>query len=130
VLKSGAPTAGAVAQVSRAVGGPLGDRLDLVARQLALGAPAAEAWRGLAAVADATPLARAAIRADQSGAALAGACGRLAADLRAGDDAAAEAAARRAGVLVVLPLGCCFLPAFVLLGVVPVVMGVLDGVLL
>ena len=70
-----------------------------------------------------------AVRASESGAALAGACARFAAEQRAGHEAAAEAAARRAGVLVVLPLGCCFLPAFVLLGVVPIVLGVLDGVL-
>jgi hypothetical protein len=40
-----------------------------------------------------------------------------------------EQAARRVGVLVVAPLGLCFLPAFVLLGVVPVVLG-LTGPLL
>jgi Flp pilus assembly protein TadB len=129
VLRAGAPTGRAVANVADAVGGPLGDRLRRVARGLALGAPVAEAWSALASVPDAAPLAGAAIRASESGAALAGACERLAAGLRAGQDVAAEAAARRAGVLVVLPLGCCFLPAFVLLGVVPVVLGVLDGVL-
>ena len=42
---------------------------------------------------------------------------------------AAEQAARRVGVLAVAPLGLCFLPAFVLLGVVPVVIG-LAGPLL
>lgn len=129
VLRSGAPTSRAVAHVAEAIGGPLGARLGWVARGLALGAPAAEAWDVLAGVPAAVPLVRAAVRADESGAALAGACARLAEAQRAGHDAAAEAAARRAGVLVVLPLGCCFLPAFVLLGVVPIVLGVLDGVL-
>jgi pilus assembly protein TadC len=130
VLRSGAPPTRAIAQVADAVGGPLGDRLRRVARSLALGAPPAEAWSAFEAVPEAAPLVRAAVRASESGAALAGVCARLAAELRAGEDAAAEAAARRAGVLVVLPLGCCFLPAFALLGVVPVVLGVLDGVLL
>ena len=129
VLRSGAPTARAVAQVADAVRGPLGRQLSHVARGLELGAPAAEAWRALGTVPAAAPLIRAAVRANDSGAALAGACARLAAELRAGRDAEAEAAARRAGVLVVLPLGCCFLPAFVLIGVVPIVLGVLDGVL-
>lgn len=32
-------------------------------------------------------------------------------------------APRRVGVLAVAPLGLCFLPAFVLLGIVPVVVG-------
>jgi len=42
---------------------------------------------------------------------------------------AADAAARRAGVLIVLPLGLCFLPAFVLAGLVPVIVAVLGDVL-
>ncbi|MCW2777557.1 MAG: hypothetical protein JWN17_1282, partial [Frankiales bacterium] len=54
---------------------------------------------------------------------------RLAADARAEARSAAEQRARRAGVLAVAPLGLCFLPAFVLLGVVPVVVG-LAGPLL
>jgi pilus assembly protein TadC len=129
VLRAGAPTPLAVTHVAAAVGGPLGDRLGRVARSLELGAPAAEAWQVLDGVPAAASLVRAAVRANESGAALAGACARLGAELRAGNDAAAEAAANRAGVLVVLPLGCCFLPAFVLLGVVPIVLGVLDGAL-
>jgi pilus assembly protein TadC len=36
----------------------------------------------------------------------------------------AEAAARKAGVLAVAPLVLCFLPAFILIGVVPVIVGV------
>lgn len=36
---------------------------------------------------------------------------------------AAHVRVRRAGVLATAPLGLCFLPAFVLIGVVPVVIG-------
>ncbi|SLJ82662.1 putative alanine-rich membrane protein [Mycobacteroides abscessus subsp. abscessus] len=47
---------------------------------------------------------------------------------------AAAARAERAGVLISGPLGLCFLPAFLCLGIVPVVVGlagrVLDGGLL
>lgn len=45
------------------------------------------------------------------------------------DDVAAEAlaAAERLGVRLVLPLGTCVLPAFVLVGVVPVVVGILSS---
>lgn len=48
-------------------------------------------------------------------------------DLR--DDHAAEslAAAERLGVRLVVPLGVCVLPAFVLVGVVPVVIGILSS---
>ncbi|PYY36045.1 hypothetical protein DEJ16_11130 [Curtobacterium sp. MCJR17_055] len=44
-------------------------------------------------------------------------------------DAAAEGLARaeRLGVRLVLPLGVCILPAFVLVGVVPVVVGILSS---
>jgi len=72
---------------------------------------------------------RAAQRSGHSGAALAGSLTRVADDLRADVVAATEARARTAGVLVVLPLGLCFLPAFVLTGLVPVVVGVVGGVL-
>jgi tight adherence protein B len=45
------------------------------------------------------------------------------------DDVAADAlaAAERLGVRLVLPLGTCVLPAFVLVGVVPVVVGILSS---
>ena len=42
---------------------------------------------------------------------------------------AATAAAERAGVLIAGPLGLCFLPAFVCLGIVPVVAGLAGDVL-
>jgi hypothetical protein len=87
-------------------------------------------WQPIAAVVPgARGLAGAAIRSADSGSAIAGACARAAAELRAGRSASTDAAARRAEVLVVLPLGCCFLPAFVLIGIVPVVLGVLHDVL-
>ena len=74
-------------------------------------------------------LAALAVRSSHSGAALAANLTRLADDLRGARAAALDAAARRAGVLVVLPLGLCFLPAFVLAGLVPVVVAVLGDVL-
>jgi hypothetical protein len=40
----------------------------------------------------------------------------------------AEAAIRRAGVWVLAPLGACFLPAFVCLGVAPLVLGIAADV--
>jgi pilus assembly protein TadC len=128
-LRSGAPVDGAVAAVADALGGPLGERLARVARALRLGAGPAEGWAHLGALAGADRMTRAAVRSSTSGAALAGALTRLADDLRADHGAAAEAAARRAGVLIVLPLGLCFLPAFLLAGLVPVIVAVLGDVL-
>ena len=51
-----------------------------------------------------------------------------AADARARAHAALEQAAERLGVLVLLPLGLCVLPAFIALGVAPVVLSMLGGV--
>ena len=128
-LRAGAPVDRAAAAVAGALGGPLGERLRRTARSLRLGAEAAEAWAHLSDVPGAGRLVTAAVRSSASGGALAGALTRLADDLRADRSIAAEAAARRAGVLIVLPLGLCFLPAFLLAGLVPVVVAVLGDVL-
>jgi Flp pilus assembly protein TadB len=128
-LRAGAPVDGAVTAVAEALGGPLGGRLARVGRTLRLGGDPAEAWEHLAPVAGARRLADAAVRSAASGGALAGALHRLADDLRGDRAVAAEAAARRAGVLIVLPLGLCFLPAFILAGLVPVIVAVLGDVL-
>ncbi|WP_408635635.1 type II secretion system F family protein [Phytohabitans suffuscus] len=128
-LRAGAPVDRAAAAVAEAIGGPLGERLARVARSIRLGAEPAEAWSHIASVAGAGRMAHAAVRSSASGAALAGALTRLAGDLRADRAVASEAAARRAGVLIVLPLGLCFLPAFILAGLVPVLIAVLRDVL-
>ena len=129
VLRAGAPVDRAVSVVAEALGGPLGERLARVGRTLRLGGEPAEAWAHLEPVAGANRLTTAARRSAASGAALAGALIRIADDLRADRAVAAEAAARRAGVLIVLPLGLCFLPAFILAGLVPVIVAVLGDVL-
>ncbi|GAA4596262.1 Flp pilus assembly protein TadB [Actinoplanes octamycinicus] len=128
-LRAGAPVDRAAAAVADALGGPLGARLRRTARSLRLGGTPAEGWAHLADVAAADRLVSAAVRSSASGGALAGALERLADDLRAAASAAAEARAERAGVLVVVPLGGCFLPAFLLVGVVPALVAMLGGVL-
>ncbi|HET6213676.1 MAG TPA: type II secretion system F family protein [Micromonosporaceae bacterium] len=128
-LRAGAPVDRAAGAVGLALGGSLGERLERVGRALRLGATAAEAWAHVTDVGSGDRLARAAVRSAASGAALAAALERLAEELRAARLTALDAAARRAGVLVVLPLGLCFLPAFVLAGLVPVIVAVLGDVL-
>ncbi|MGC9668201.1 type II secretion system F family protein [Planosporangium sp. 12N6] len=128
-LRAGAPPARAAEVVGEALGGPLGRRLVRVGTALRLGIPPDEAWAPLAAVPGAERVRRAAVRSADSGAAMTSALSRLADDLRAARSARAEAAAQRLGVLAVLPLGLCFLPAFLLTGVVPVVVAVLGDVL-
>ncbi|WP_027660609.1 type II secretion system F family protein [Salinispora fenicalii] len=128
-MRAGAPVDRSVLAVAEALDGPLAERLARVGRLLRLGAEPAEAWSTLAAVPGAERLVGAALRSATSGASLAGALTRLAEDLRADRTMAAEATARRSGVLIVLPLGLCFLPAFILAGLVPVVVAVLGDVL-
>jgi Flp pilus assembly protein TadB len=127
-LRTGAPVEHAVRAVGEAMGGPVGTRLCRVAQALAAGAPPAQAWACLGDVPEAGRLVRATVRSADSGAALVGTLGRLAEDLRSARAAGAEAAARRVGVFIVLPLGLCFLPAFILAGVAPVVVAVLGDV--
>ncbi|MDQ1599214.1 MAG: hypothetical protein QOD68_688, partial [Actinomycetota bacterium] len=68
-------------------------------------------------------------RATATGAPLAGSVREVAADERERARWDALERARRAGVHAVGPLAACFLPAFVLVGVVPVVVGVAQSLL-
>ena len=125
-LAAGVPVPGALAVVGEAAPEPLGAQLRHVAALYRLGAEARRAWddvpRELAA------LGRALVRAGESGAAVVPALRSLAADSRAAERLAAETAVRRAGVWVLAPLGLCFLPAFLCLGVVPLVLGIAGDV--
>ena len=73
-------------------------------------------------------IARAIEQAQDSGAAPAVALEHVAVDLAAEAGLRAEERARRVGVQAALPLGVCLLPAFVLVGVVPLVASVMTGV--
>lgn len=94
-----------------------------VAALLAVGVPPQRAWADVAHVEGLGELARLARLSDRSGAALAGACRRIATELRDTAGTSATARAERAGVLIALPLSLCFLPAFLILGLAPVVIG-------
>ncbi|MEJ2866065.1 type II secretion system F family protein [Actinomycetospora flava] len=106
-----------------------GEALGRVADLVALGADPTAAWTPALETPDTARLARAARRSSRSGAAVADVVEAVAADLRAEAADAVESRAERAGVLVTGPLGLCFLPAFLALGIVPVVVG-LAGPLL
>jgi pilus assembly protein TadC len=125
-LAGGSSLPAAAAAVATALPGPCGRRLAAVCHALAVGTPSAEAWVMLAAGNADDPLAapaRLLARAAEGGTPVSVAVARLSSDARAASRAAGAEAARRVGVLVVAPLGLCFLPAFVLLGIVPVVAG-------
>jgi len=98
--------------------------LDPVER-LALGAVPSEAWAGWAADPLLAPAARVLLRASTTGAQASGALRRLAIGERQRARDRAVAGAGTASVRALLPVTLCFLPAFVLLGVVPIALGLL-----
>lgn len=128
-IAAGAGPVIAAQAVGEALAGPVGERLARGAAEVRLGGEPAEAWRRLASIPGAGPLARLLERADESGVAAAAPVARIAADTRAGWGRAATERARRAAVMVTAPVGLCFLPAFIAVGVLPVVIGLADGLL-
>jgi pilus assembly protein TadC len=124
-LAAGMAVSSAAAATASSAPPKLRQILGRAADLLALGADPAVAWSAPADSADAQvdALLRLARRSSVSGAALADAVSGLAAQCRQDAVHAAAATAERAGVLIAGPLGLCFLPAFVCLGIVPVVAG-------
>jgi pilus assembly protein TadC len=119
-IATGASVPRALSAVGTAVGGPQGDALARGANALLLGAPWRLAWAGMdASLAEAVDVLEASwVTGSAPGPAL-----RARADqLRRERRTRARAAAGTLGVQLVLPLGLCFLPAFVLLGLVPMVL--------
>ena len=102
--------------------------LSRVGRLLQLGSDPAVAWAALQPVPGYGPVADSGRRCAASGARLAQALAAVAVELRGGRRAEALARAERVGVWSLLPLGLCFLPAFVCLGVLPVILGVAGEV--
>lgn len=125
-LEAGIPPGAAVAAVADASPEPLGEVLSRVAALYRLGAEPSRAWAGVPVLLD--DLARAFVRAGGSGSSVVPALRALAADVRASSRARTDAAVRRAAVWVLAPLGACFLPAFLCLGVVPLVLGIARDV--
>jgi Flp pilus assembly protein TadB len=128
-LAAGVPLERAVPVVADAIGGPLGRRMRRVGHLVRLGRPAASAWGVLGDEAALAPLVAAVARSARTGAPLADLIVLAAGDLRDQARAQARAEIRAASVRAVLPLGLCLLPAFALLGVAPLVGGLVSGLL-
>jgi pilus assembly protein TadC len=128
-LEVGLPVAAAVAAATEPLDGRVGTELRRVAGLLALGADPTAAWAGARSTPELAAFARAAGRSAGTGAALARSARTEGTRLRAALTDAAEARAQRAAVLITAPLGLCFLPAFLVLGIVPVVLGLADDAL-
>ncbi|SDS90371.1 Type II secretion system (T2SS), protein F [Paraoerskovia marina] len=122
-LRAGASLPRAFESVGGAVGGPEGEDLADVAAVLMRGGSWTEAWDRNATGSAALAVVAEALRpAWEHGAAPADALRVAQAEARRAASAEARAAAGRLGVHLVLPLGVCYLPAFVLVGVVPVLL--------
>ncbi|MFF9375951.1 type II secretion system F family protein [Streptomyces griseoluteus] len=126
-IEAGAAPVVAAQAVGEALGGPVGDALARGAAEARLGGEPADAWARLTALPGAGALARLLERADRSGLPAAEPVARLASDARAESIRAATVRARRAAVLISAPVGLCFLPAFIAVGVLPVVIGLAGG---
>ncbi|GAB3752357.1 type II secretion system F family protein [Microlunatus parietis] len=118
---AGLPLRGAVREVAAASGGPIADDLRRVLAQIELGRPEEEAWRDLRRDPVWAPVAVDLARSVESGTRLAEGLRRHAEFARQRRRAAIEIVARAVGVRSVLPLMACFVPAFILIGIVPTV---------
>jgi pilus assembly protein TadC len=121
-LDSGAGVPRALAAVGRAVGGDDGRALERASAALVLGAGWTTAWTG--ASARLRPVAACLAPTWTTGSAPGPALRAAATGLLRERRTVAREAAGRLGVQLVLPLGLCFLPAFVLIGLVPVLVSV------
>ncbi|GAA1238177.1 hypothetical protein GCM10009676_23420 [Prauserella halophila] len=128
-LRSGMPVSTGVNAVAPTAQPGAAAALRATAGLLALGAEPRQAWQPARQCPATAELARAACRTARSGSALAGVAEEMAHRARDAVVDTAESRAQRAGVLVTGPLGLCFLPAFLCLGIAPVVIGLASELL-
>jgi Flp pilus assembly protein TadB len=128
-LAVGMAPGAAVERISRAVEPPMSAELEALSARLRLGVDPVTVWRDLARHPQLGVLGRCIARAVDSGSSVADAMARLSEDLRREGRAAVESKARAVGVKAAVPLGVCMLPAFVLVGVVPLVAGSVSLIL-
>jgi Flp pilus assembly protein TadB len=126
-LLSGATPEAALLAVGEAVRPSIGSELVTAAHALGSGASAEEAWAF--ASPDLSGLADVFLRSAASGTPVAPALATFADQCRAVRRARLRERAGRVGVRSALPLSVCFLPAFLLLGVVPIVAGLVRTLL-
>ena len=126
---AGLPVATAISAVAVAASPTTAVTWRRASALVAVGASVSDAWQVLAQIQGLDDLARIALHSGSYGAAIATGCERTAARLREEAVDQAVGAAERAGVLIALPLTLCFLPAFILLGLAPMVLSLGSGLL-
>lgn len=125
-LRSGAPPEAALAGACAALPGPAADSLLPARARLLLGVDPVRVWHDLGDDPTLRPLGRALARGHETGASVVETVEHLAQALAAEARAGVEDRARAVGVRAALPLGLCLLPAFLLLGIVPLVAGLVG----
>jgi pilus assembly protein TadC len=113
--------------VVTALPGPATARLAEVVPRLRLGLDPMTVWGEVARDPALGRLGSAMARAHRTGAPVVRTVERLAEELARSARAEVEDRARAVGVKAAVPLGLCLLPAFVLIGIVPVVAGLLTS---
>lgn len=128
-LAAGLPTGVAVTACLDQPGVPprLAEALRRSGAMVALGGDGEAAARPLAGLPQLAPFAAGLRRTAYGGVRLAEVASDLAADLRSQCRSTEEASAARAGILMTAPLALCFLPAFLCLGLAPVVIGLVTS---
>jgi len=126
-LAAGASTTRSIEVVAAASDPPIADVLRTVASALDLGAGPDEAWRLADPLGLLDDIAGGYRRSARSGAPLAEVLMKVASDLRRRHRQSVETAARVAGVRAIAPLAVCHLPAFLLVGAVPIVASFASG---
>jgi len=120
-LAAGLPVRAALKAVVDVVDGPIGDDLAQVLRLTDLGHDDVSAWRTLADHDQLGPAALDLARSVETGSLLVESLLVHADVAREDRRGQVESAARRVGVRSVMPLMICFIPAFLLIGIVPTV---------
>lgn len=128
-LAAGLPVRGACGVVVDAFDGPVAEDLGRVRSSTELGVSDADAWLQLADHDQLGPAAADLARSVESGTLLVDTLRHHAVQARGRREAALQVVARSVGVRSVLPLMTCFIPAFLLLGVVPTVASALARAL-
>ena len=123
---AGAGVSDALAAALCAAGPWLRAQGDPVVFALRAGERPEDAWAHWLTDVRLAPIARTCMRTAGSGAAAASELTRVAARLRTAQRASRQQRVARASVWIVLPLGTCFLPAFVAVGVVPLVVSLVS----
>jgi len=128
-LAAGLPVRGACGVVVEAFDGPVAEDLGRVRASTDLGVADADAWLQLADHPQLGPASADLARSVESGTLLVATLRHHAVQARARREAELQVVARSVGVRSVLPLMTCFIPAFLLLGVVPTVASALARAL-